>query len=98
MIWPRNALARSVSGARKKVSGSASSTMEPRSMRRLERDPAAERQRGLDGHAVERHRKIGAREAVAMHVAGGGRLAAERFIDLLPVDVLRMGLMGTRES
>ena len=38
-------------------------------MRGLERDPAAERQRRLDGDAVERHGQIGAGKAVAMDVA-----------------------------
>ena len=36
----------------------------------LERDPAAERQRRLDRHAVERHGEIGTRKAVTMDVAG----------------------------
>ena len=35
-------------------------------MHRFERDPAAERQRRLDGDAIERHREIGARKAVAI--------------------------------
>ena len=39
------------------------------SLNRLERDPAAERQRRLDGDAVERHGEIGARKTVAVHVA-----------------------------
>ena len=51
-------------------------------MRRLERDPAAERERRLDGDAVERHGEIGARKAVAMDIAGHGRLSAERSVDL----------------
>ncbi len=58
-------------------------------MGRLERDPAAERQPRLDGNAVERHLQVAAREAVAMDVAADRRrLAAERGVDLAPVDVL----------
>jgi hypothetical protein len=37
-------------------------------VRRLERDPAAERERRFDGDPVERHREIGAREAIPMYV------------------------------
>ena len=58
-------------------------------MHRFERNPAAKRQCRLDGDAVERHREIGARKAIAMHVARNGRLPAERIVDLLPVDFLR---------
>ena len=46
-------------------------------MRRLEGEPAAEGERGLDGHAVERDGEVAARETVAMDVAGYRRLAAE---------------------
>src|SRR3989440_10418752 len=38
-------------------------------MRGLHRDPAAEREGGFDRDAVDRHRQIGAREAVSMNVA-----------------------------
>ena len=58
----------------------------------LERDPAAERQRRLDGHAIQRDVEIGARETVAVHVTGHGRrLSAKYAIDLVPVDLLRLG-------
>src|SRR5262249_17767046 len=59
-------------------------------MYRLERRPAAERQRGPDGHAVERHLQIGARKPVAMNITGYRTSPSRRFIDLLPVDVLRI--------
>ena len=65
-------------------------------MHRLERDPAAERQRRLDGDAVERHGEIGARKSIAMHVAGDGRLPAEDLVDLLPVDCLGVGARDER--
>ena len=42
---------------------------------RLERDPAAERQRWPDGDAIQRHRQIGARKSIAMDIAGDGRLS-----------------------
>ena len=63
-------------------------------MRRLERGPAAERQRRPDGDAVERHLQIGARKTVAMNVAGHGAGPSQRLIDLLPVDLLGMGCGG----
>ena len=63
-------------------------------MRGLECDPAAERQCRLDRHSVQRHREIRARKAVAVNVVRDGGLAAERLVDLLPVDVLRMGRRG----
>ena len=56
-------------------------------MRRLEGDPAAERERRFDRDAVESHRQIGAREAITMNVACHRRLPAERLIDLLPVEL-----------
>ncbi len=55
----------------------------------LERDPAAERERRFDRNAVERDREVGARESVAVYVAGHRRFSAHGIIDLLPVDVLR---------
>ena len=58
---------------------------------RLERDPAAERECRPDGDAVERHLQVGARKAVAMDVAGYGGGPAQRFVDLLPVDLLGAG-------
>jgi hypothetical protein len=58
-------------------------------MRRLERDPAAQRQRRLDGNTIERDRKVGARKAVTVHIAVDGGLPAEDVIDLLPIDFLR---------
>ena len=55
----------------------------------LERHPAAERERGFDGDAIERHGEVGARKTIAMNVAGNDRgLSAERIVDLLPIDVL----------
>ena len=58
---------------------------------RLERRPAAERQCRPDGDAIERHLQVGARKAVAMNVAGHGGGASQRFVDLLPVDLLGAG-------
>ena len=55
---------------------------------RLERDPPPQRQGGLDGDAVQRHGKIAAREAIAVHVAHYRRLTAESVVDFLPVDFL----------
>jgi len=61
-------------------------------MRGLERDPAAERKRRPDGDAVERHRQVAARKAVTVNVArDGGCASSDRFIDLLPVDLLGTG-------
>ena len=65
-------------------------------MRRLERDPAAKRQRRLDGDAVERHGQIGARKAVAVHVLRHDGFSAERVVDFLPVDRLCMRATGKR--
>ena len=56
----------------------------------LERHPAAERERGFDGDAIERHGEVGARKTIAMNVTGNDRgLSAECIVDLLPIDVLR---------
>ena len=61
-------------------------------MRRLERRPAAERERGADGDTVERDLQIGARKPIAMNVAGyRGRGPTQRFVDLFPIDLLRVG-------
>jgi hypothetical protein len=60
-------------------------------MRRLHRNPPAERERRFDIDAVERHLQVGAREAVAMDIGGDRGFPAERLIDLRPVDVLRAG-------
>src|SRR5262249_3361024 len=60
-------------------------------MRGLERGPAAERQGRLDGDAVERHREVGTRKSVAMNVAGDGGASSDRFVDLLPIDLLGIG-------
>src|SRR5215510_7402172 len=46
-------------------------------------------------NAIERHREIAARKAVAVHVTGDGGAPSQRFIDLLPVDLL--GLGGTAD-
>src|SRR5499427_3113801 len=49
------------------------------------------------GDAIERHRKVGARKAVAVHVAGyDGGASSDRFIDLLPVDLLGAGGAANR--
>jgi hypothetical protein len=59
-------------------------------MGRLERDPAAQRERGLDGDAVKRDREIGARETISVDVTrDDGRLSADGLVDLLPIDLLR---------
>ena len=63
-------------------------------MRRLECHPAAERERRLDGDAVERDGEIAARKAVAMNVGGDRGRAAERGVDLLPIDRLRARRQG----
>ena len=57
-------------------------------MHRLEGHPSAERERRLDRDAVEGHRKIGARKAVSVHVAGDGRLSSKCRINFLPIDFL----------
>src|SRR5207302_64441 len=57
-------------------------------VRRLECDPAAQCQRRFDGHAIERHREIRARKAVAMHITRYGGLSTEGIVDFLPVDFL----------
>ena len=62
---------------------------------RLERDPATERQGRFDGDAVERHGEVAARKAIAAYVSRDRRLPAERVVDLLPIDFLRVG--GSRE-
>ena len=52
----------------------------------LEREPAAEGQSRQQRHAVDRHVQIGARESVAMHIAGHRRTGStQRLIDLAPV-------------
>src|SRR5215216_1201940 len=68
-------------------------------MRRLEGDPTSERQCRLDRDAIEGHREIAARKAIAMHIAGYHRsLPAERCIDLLPVDFLGANGRGGGEN
>ena len=57
-------------------------------MHRLEGDPAAERQCRPDGDAIERHLEVGSRKAVAMNIAGYGGRPAQRFVNLLPIDLL----------
>src|SRR5207302_827509 len=58
----------------------------------LERGPTAERERRSDGDAVQSHIKVGARKRVAVDVASyGGCACADRFIHLLPVDLLGVG-------
>jgi hypothetical protein len=57
----------------------------------LERRPPAERQRGPDGDAIERHLQVGARKPVPMDIAGHGGGPSSRFVDLLPVDLLGAG-------
>src|SRR5215510_2261339 len=63
-------------------------------VRRLERCPAAERQGGPDGDAVDRDLQVAAREAVAMDVAANGGAASDRGIDLLPIDILSVRCRG----
>ena len=58
---------------------------------RLECRPAAERQGGPNSDAIERHVKVAARKAVAVHVARHGGAPPQRLIDFLPVDLLRLG-------
>src|SRR5712691_13196639 len=57
-------------------------------MRWLERRPAAERECGPDGDAVEGYREVGAWKPVTMNVAGYRGASSNRFIDFLPVDLL----------
>jgi hypothetical protein len=59
-------------------------------MHRLERDPTAERQARFDVYAVKRHGEVAARKAIAAHVTRNRRFPAERVVDLLPVDFLRV--------
>jgi hypothetical protein len=63
-------------------------------VRRLERRPAAKCQAGPDGDAIDGDLKVGAREAVAMDVAGDGCTAPHCGIDLLPIDVLSVCCRG----
>jgi hypothetical protein len=42
-------------------------------MHGFERNPSTERERGLDGDAIERDVQVGARKAVAVHVASDGQ-------------------------
>jgi hypothetical protein len=63
-------------------------------MRGLEGDPTAERERRADGDAIERHREVAARKSVAVHVTRDGGAAAERLVDLLPIDLLGAGSVG----
>ena len=63
---------------------------------RLEAEPAAECQRRLDGHAVDGHLKVAARNAVAVDIALHGRGLAERSIHLCPIDLVCVGLTGER--
>src|ERR1700730_4742479 len=60
----------------------------------LERGPAAKRECGPDGDAIDGHLKIGAREAVAVSLTGNGGGLFHRPIDLLPVDLLSAGGSG----
>ena len=67
-------------------------------LHRLERRPAAEGQCRPDGDAIERHLQVGARKAVAMDVARYGGGPPQRFVDLLPVDVLLVAILGVRAA
>jgi hypothetical protein len=52
----------------------------------------AERERGLNRDAVERHAEVGARKPVTVDITGNDRrLAANCLVDLLPIDVLGIG-------
>ena len=64
-----------------------------------ESDPAAQRQGGLDGHAVDHDLEVGARQAEAVDTAGSGRRqrASEGRRHLVPVDVGCTG-NGTAEE
>ena len=55
---------------------------------RLEGGPAAERQRGFDCDAVDRHLKIGSRKTVTVNLTRDGTGLSQCCIDLLPVDLL----------
>jgi hypothetical protein len=68
-------------------------------MHRLESNPSAERKRWPDCDAIKRHGEIGAQKSVAMHIAGdrGGR-AAERRVDLLPINFLGMRYGSRRDE
>ncbi len=61
-------------------------------VRRLECGPAAERERGPDGDAVDRDLQVAARKAIAMDVAGNGAAATDCGIDFLPIDLLSVHL------
>ena len=58
---------------------------------RLERDPAAQRQRWPDSDAVKRDLEVAAREAVTMNGAADGAGSAENTVDLGPVGALSIG-------
>ena len=64
---------------------------------RLERDPAAERERGPDRDAVERYLQVGARKSVAVNGAADGAGSSENSVDLRPVDALGIGSRGRRQ-
>src|SRR2546423_1714429 len=57
---------------------------------------AVEPQGGPNGDAVERHREVAARKAVAVNVAGYRGTPSNRFIDFLPVDLLGIGSTANR--
>ena len=63
-----------------------------------EGDPTAQSKSRLDRDAVERDVEIGARKSVAVDFTGHGGRPAERGIDLLPIDLLRVGCVGERKS
>ena len=67
------------------------------SMRRLERGPAAERERRLDGDTVYRDAQIGARQSIPVNAPLHSGGLAERGIHFLPIDVLSAGHAGKRQ-
>ena len=65
---------------------------------RLEGEPAAEGEAGLEGHSVERNVEVAAGQPIAMHVARDGSRSGEDRVDNRPVRLRRLRRHGQGDT